>query len=139
MVKMVNVLVGLWMIIGAAEALRAGKTTEDGSGQERQLQGESDLPFNLNNENPFGGQCGLTLGATDEACAALAVGTAEVCDCYTFCNGELISCLDFGESSAFKCAGDVVAGCTGPIMTGDPDDDMPIDIVTNTTNTTLLD
>ena len=139
MVKLVNALVGLGMIVGAAEALRAGKTTEDGSdgrGLERQLQEEGDLPFE-DGQNLFGGKCGLTLGATDEACAALATTTTEVCDCYTFCNGELIACLGFGEASAFKCAGDVVAGCSGPVMGMELDDDTMTN-TTNTTNTTLL-
>lgn len=154
MISKVKGLIVLSVILGA-EALRAGKNNEDSPQQvlrQRNLQdGDSPVDDSL---NLFVGQCGLTLGATDEACAALAATTTEVCDCYTFCDGELILCDSFGEPTAFKCtAEEVVAGCTGPIMAKEPEEDMgmdmgmepeedagmlPDDTMVNATNTTFM-
>ncbi|CAB9530937.1 expressed unknown protein [Seminavis robusta] len=56
--------------------------------------------------------CAATLLNTDEACSQLLKVTMAVCDCYNFCAGRLIGCLEFGEQSSFSCAGETVAGCT---------------------------
>ncbi|CAB9524374.1 expressed unknown protein [Seminavis robusta] len=60
-------------------------------------------------------QCPVTVGNTDELCASLLhrvpLGTPEDCDCYTFCNDELIQCGAFGEHRPFQCVGRIVAGC----------------------------
>ncbi|CAB9525438.1 Polymorphic outer membrane protein [Seminavis robusta] len=56
--------------------------------------------------------CAATLLNTDPVCGQLLKFTNAVCDCYNFCSGQLIGCLEFGEQSSFSCAGETVAGCT---------------------------
>jgi hypothetical protein len=59
-----------------------------------------------------GSTCAVTLSNSDAVCAELLKFTTAVCDCYNFCTGKLIACLEFGEQNSFSCAGETVAGCT---------------------------
>ena len=149
------IFLGLILGVVVTEALRAGpqKQPEDSSAQQHRHQQQQAEVLRRRNlqENLFQGKCGLNFGATEEACASLIATTTEVCDCYTFCGGELISCYDFGEPSAFKCStGDAIAGCSRPEAEEEegegpdedfgmiPDEDGMVADATNSTNTTIL-
>jgi hypothetical protein len=59
-------------------------------------------------------QCSVTVGNTNDRCADLLrrvpLGTKD-CDCYSFCNDDLIQCSSFQEAKPFQCVGNLVAGC----------------------------
>lgn len=58
-------------------------------------------------------ECAVTVNARDDLCSEYMVKLDDTvsCDCYNFCNGNLINCLDFGERTTFSCSGEIVAGC----------------------------
>lgn len=58
--------------------------------------------------------CAVTVNAQDSICHEFlsALESTVQCECYNFCNGKLIGCLDYGERNSFKCSGETVAGCT---------------------------
>jgi hypothetical protein len=74
------------------------------------------LPTDTGSDNDQA--CAVTVNANDQICGTLlldnihkAPDQTTPCDCYNFCNGKLIGCLDFGQRVTFSCSGDVVAGC----------------------------
>ena len=57
-------------------------------------------------------ECAVQVSNTEEVCGELLKTTTADCDCYNFCSGKLIACLDYGERNSFSCSGETVAGCT---------------------------
>lgn len=57
--------------------------------------------------------CAAPQNADDETCARLLADETANCDCYSYCDGVLIGCDDFGERENFDCNdGNIVVGCT---------------------------
>ncbi|CAB9525437.1 expressed unknown protein [Seminavis robusta] len=56
--------------------------------------------------------CARATNNTDEKCAQLLVNITAECDCYNFCDGKVIGCLEFGDPTSFSCTGEHVEGCT---------------------------
>lgn len=56
-------------------------------------------------------ECAVQVSNTDPVCAQLLKFTTADCDCYNFCSGKLIACLNYGERNSFSCSGETVAGC----------------------------
>ena len=68
--------------------------------------------------NSSSSTCAATLNARNDLCAKhlrqlreASGGEMVPCDCYNFCNGRLLGCLDFGARVTFACTGSLVAGC----------------------------
>jgi hypothetical protein len=58
-------------------------------------------------------QCPNRANAAPNTCGPLeSKASGQLCDCYTFCNGELIACETFDNpTGSIACEGDLVAGC----------------------------
>jgi hypothetical protein len=57
-------------------------------------------------------QCSVNINNDPATCAALLQTTQQDCDCYVFCNGQVMQCAPFHQSQYFQCVGSIVAGCT---------------------------
>jgi hypothetical protein len=76
---------------------------DDGDGEESQG----------NEGNYSNNQCPNLVNASPNTCGPLeSKASGQLCDCYTFCNGELIACETFDNPTrSIACQGDLVAGC----------------------------
>jgi hypothetical protein len=56
--------------------------------------------------------CPIHINAFPANCYEHMSQVGDVCECYSFCNGEMIGCTDYLNREPVTCIGELVQGCT---------------------------